>query len=108
MRAWLVLFCAIAFEVIGILTLKLSALNHHAAGFLITSVFLTLSYRFRLIHLYRVARPPVKKGMSPDLIWASFQRLASGRQRGLQVAERGKVLISQIDIGERPEPFGGL
>ena len=44
MRAWLALFCAIAFEVIGTLTLKLSALNHHAAGFLITSVFLTLSY----------------------------------------------------------------
>ena len=50
----------------------------------------------------------VKKGMGPDLIWATFQRLASGRQRGMQVAERGKVLVSQIDIGECPEPFGGL
>ena len=64
--------------------------------------------RFRLIHLYRAARPPVKKGMGPDLIWATFQRLASGRQRGVQVTDRGKVLVSQIDIGERPEPFGGL
>ena len=66
------------------------------------------SYGFRSIHLYRVARPPVKKGMAPDLIWASFQRLASGRQRGMQVAKRGKVLVSQIDIDECPELFGGL
>ena len=54
MRAWLALFCAIVFEVIGTLTLKLSALNHHAAGFLITSVFLTLSYALLALSFKRI------------------------------------------------------
>ena len=54
MRAWLALFCAIAFEVTGTLTLKLSALNHHAAGFLITSVFLTLSYALLALAFRRI------------------------------------------------------
>jgi len=44
MRAWLALFSAIAFEVTGTLTLKLSALGHHSYGLLITYVFLALSY----------------------------------------------------------------
>lgn len=44
MRAWLALFSAIAFEVTGTLTLKLSALNHHAAGLLLTYLFLAASY----------------------------------------------------------------
>ena len=54
MRAWLALFCAIAFEVIGTLTLKLSALNHHAAGFLVTSVFLALSYALLALAFKRI------------------------------------------------------
>ena len=54
MRAWLALFCAIAFEVIGTLTLKLSALNHHGAGFLITSVFLALSYALLALAFRRI------------------------------------------------------
>ncbi len=54
MRAWLALFSAIAFEVIGTLTLKLSALNHHAAGFLITSVFLALSYALLALAFRRI------------------------------------------------------
>ena len=54
MRAWLALFCAIAFEVTGTLTLKLSALNHHAAGFLITSVFLALSYALLALAFRRI------------------------------------------------------
>ena len=54
MRAWLALFSAIAFEVIGTLTLKLSALNHHAAGFLFTSVFLTLSYALLALAFKRI------------------------------------------------------
>lgn len=54
MRAWLALFCAIAFEVTGTLALKLSALNHHAAGFLITSVFLTLSYALLALAFRRI------------------------------------------------------
>ena len=44
MRAWLALFSAIAFEVTGTLTLKLSALHHHGAGLLVTYVFLAASY----------------------------------------------------------------
>ena len=54
MRAWLALFSAIAFEVIGTLTLKLSALNHHGAGFLITSVFLALSYALLALAFKRI------------------------------------------------------
>ena len=44
MRAWLALFSAIAFEVTGTLTLKLSALGHYSYGILITYLFLALSY----------------------------------------------------------------
>ena len=54
MRAWLALFCAVAFEVIGTLTLKLSALNHHGAGFLVTSVFLILSYALLALAFKRI------------------------------------------------------
>ena len=48
----------------------------NAAGLerlILTLSVATLLYGFRVIHLYRVAWPPGKKGVGPDLIWASFQ-----------------------------------
>jgi spermidine export protein MdtJ len=54
MRAWLALFSAIAFEVTGTLTLKLSALNHHAAGLVITYTFLAVSYALLSLAFKRI------------------------------------------------------
>jgi spermidine export protein MdtJ len=54
MRAWLALFSAIAFEVTGTLTLKLSALNHHAAGLVITYAFLAVSYALLSLAFKRI------------------------------------------------------
>ena len=54
MRAWLALFSAIAFEVTGTLTLKLSALGHHSYGLLITYVFLALSYALLSLAFRRI------------------------------------------------------
>jgi spermidine export protein MdtJ len=54
MRAWLALFAAIAFEVIGTLTLKLSAPNHQATGLLITYAFLALSYALLSLAFRRI------------------------------------------------------
>lgn len=54
MRAWLALFSAIAFEVTGTLTLKLSALGHHSYGLLITYVFLALSYALLSVAFRRI------------------------------------------------------
>ncbi|WP_424951379.1 DMT family transporter [Deinococcus sp.] len=54
MRAWLALFSAIAFEVTGTLTLKLSALHNHNAGVLVTYVFLALSYALLSVAFRRI------------------------------------------------------
>jgi spermidine export protein MdtJ len=54
MRAWLALFSAIAFEVTGTLTLKLSALSHHTAGLFITYLFLALSYALLSVAFRRI------------------------------------------------------
>lgn len=54
MRAWLALFSAIAFEVTGTLTLKLSALGHHRYGLLITYVFLAASYALLSVAFRRI------------------------------------------------------
>ena len=54
MRAWLALFSAIALEVTGTLTLKLSALHHPAAGLLLTYVFLALSYALLSVAFRRI------------------------------------------------------
>ena len=54
MRAWLALFSAIAFEVIGTLTLKLSAQNHHSAGLLVTYLFLAVSYALLSLAFRRI------------------------------------------------------
>jgi spermidine export protein MdtJ len=54
MRAWLALFLAVAFEVTGTLTLKLSALNHHSAGLLVTYAFLAVSYALLSLAFRRI------------------------------------------------------
>lgn len=54
MRAWLALFSAIAFEVTGTLTLKLSALGHYSYGILITYLFLALSYALLSVAFRRI------------------------------------------------------
>ncbi|WP_407571224.1 DMT family transporter [Deinococcus altitudinis] len=54
MRAWLALFSAIAFEVTGTLTLKLSALGHYSYGILVTYLFLALSYALLSVAFRRI------------------------------------------------------